>query len=117
MKTFKTLAVFAIVASTLFSCQSNTYDDISPKNVTNPTYAKNIKPIFDANCVSCHSQLGTGQYPNLEVYSEVKDGCENGNVICRIDQTCGGDVMPPAGRMPQKTIDLIKLWKSQGYAN
>lgn len=116
MKTFKTLGVLAIFALTLFSCQSNTYEDISPKNVTNPTYAKNIKPIFDANCVSCHSQGGTGQYPNLETYEEVKVASENGSVICRIDEICG-QVMPQAGRMPQNTIDLIKLWKSQGYAN
>jgi mono/diheme cytochrome c family protein len=117
MKTLRTLAIFAIFALTLFSCQSNTYEDISPKNVTNPTYAKNIKPIFDANCVSCHSDGGSGQSPNLETYEQVKNGCENGKVICRIDDQSCGEVMPQAGRMPQSTIDLIKLWEAQGFVN
>lgn len=117
MKTYKTLIFLSFVVLTIFSCQSSTYDDISPKNITNPTYAKNIKPIVDANCISCHSQGGTGQYPNLETYLELKDGCENGKVICRIEgQTCG-EVMPQSGRMPQSTIDLIKLWKAQGFLN
>lgn len=117
MKTYKTIAVLSFVASIFFSCQSNTYDDISPKNVTDPTYAKNIKPIFDANCISCHSQGGTGQYPNLDTYADVKEACDNGNVFCRIEQPTCGEIMPQSGSMPQKTIDLIKLWKSKGYTN
>ena len=116
MKTFKTLIVLCIVAL-FFSCQSNTYEDISQKNVTNPTYVKNIKPILQANCTSCHSQGGTVLYPNLETYDNVKGACENGQVICRIEGLSCGAVMPQSGRMPQKTIDIIKLWKAQGYLN
>ncbi|MBC7440788.1 MAG: hypothetical protein H7250_12505 [Flavobacterium sp.] len=117
MKTYKTLLFLSFVVLTLFSCQSSTYDDISPKDVTNPTYAKNIKPIVDANCISCHSQSGTGQYPNMETYSDFREACANGKVICRIEGTSCGEVMPQSGRMPQSTVNLIKLWKAQGFIN
>ena len=117
MKTYKIIAFFSFIVLTFFSCQSNTYEDISPKNVVNPTYLANIKPIVQANCLSCHSQSGTGQYPNMETYSEFREACANGDVICRIEGTSCGEIMPQGGSLPQSSINLIKLWKAQGFIN
>lgn len=99
----------------LSSCESNTYKEISV--VANPTYSANVGPIIKSNCLSCHS--GGSQFPNLETYAEVKDATLNGNLLCRIDDpsVCFGSIMPTSGRMPQTTIDLIKLWGVQGYVN
>lgn len=108
--------VFLIISIGLFfaSCESNAYGDISV--VTNPTYNANIGPIIAATCAGCHS--GNSQYPNLENYNQVKEAAENGNLLCRIDQSesCGS-VMPQSGAMPQSTINMFKLWASQGYNN
>ena len=96
------------------SCESSTYGDISV--VANPTYNANIGPIVKASCSGCHS--ANGQYPNLETYAEVKDAAQNGNLICRIDQSQAcGRVMPQSGAMPQTTINMFILWQNQGYAN
>lgn len=106
--------LIVIVALVLNSCESKTYEDIS--GVTNnPTYTKNIGPIIASNCLSCHAN--GSQYPNLENYTEVKEAITEGILICRIDDQSCGSVMPQSGRMPQTTIDLIKLWVSQGYVN
>ena len=110
------IAVMAMIAFVFNSCESKTYDDISEK-AEKPTYTKNVGPLIASNCISCHSN--DSQYPNLETYVEVKDAIENGNLICRIDKPsdCDGSIMPQQGRMPQSSIDMVKLWRDQGFIN
>jgi hypothetical protein len=112
----KKIKIFLMILSTVFmvSCTSNTYQDISAPN-TNPTYTKNIEPIIKANCTSCHSG---GQSPELTSYSFVKEATQNGELICRIDQTQAcGRVMPQNGAMSRNTINMIILWQQQGCIN
>jgi len=113
----KKIKIVLMLMATVFivSCESNTYNEISVIS-TNPTYTANVAPVVKSNCLSCHS--GGAQFPNLETYAEVKDATQNGDLICRIDQTQAcGRVMPQSGAMSKQTIDMIKLWQSQGYAN
>jgi len=112
MKKIKIITI--LIASILIvSCESNTYNEISV-TVSNPTYTTNIEPVIKANCIGCHAAGGT--FPTLTTYAEVKASTSTGKLICRIDQSCGS-VMPPSGAMTTPTIDMIKLWKQQGYAN
>jgi hypothetical protein len=106
--------VLMIMASAfIVSCESSTYNEISV-TATNPTYTANVEPVMKANCISCHSVGGT--FPTLTTYAQVKASTSTGNLICRIDQLCGS-VMPPNGAMPKQTVDMIKLWKQQGFVN
>lgn len=103
------------------SCESNTYEEISKSNIdfvkdTNPTYDKNVSQIISSNCVSCHQPGTVNQFPYLRNYNEVKEAVANGDVLCRIEGSCG-NIMPQSGKMPQQNIDIIKLWKDQGYMN
>lgn len=101
-------------AITLFtSCDSHTYEEAAGPAVTNPVYTTNIKPVFQNNCVSCHSQA-YGQEPYFETYDQVKEETLNGDVVCRIDDQSCGSVMPTTGRMAQPSINLIKTWKANG---
>jgi len=110
----KTIIVLILVAGAfIVSCESNTYNEISV-TATNPTYTANVEPVIKANCISCHSAGGT--YPTLTTYTQVKTSTSTGNLICRIEQTCGA-VMPPNGAMSKQTVDMIKLWKQQGFVN
>ncbi len=106
-----TIITLVIVGIVIGSCESTTVQEIQPV-VTNPTYNSNIKPIFAAKCVSCHS--ANGESPALTNYAEVKDAMENGDVQCRIEHLCG-EVMPPSGKMQSVFIDMINNWKDQGY--
>jgi hypothetical protein len=117
MKTFKIILIVAI--GTFFgSCESNSFQELTPVlTVTNPTYTKDIAPILTSNCISCHSG---SQSPNLTSYAVVKAKTDTGSLICSIDDptSCGVNIMPPTsngGRMAQAKIDLIKLWKTQGF--
>lgn len=101
-----------LVGIVIASCDSNTIQEIQPV-VTNPTYNANVKQVFSAKCVSCHTASGN-QYPALANYNQVKDAIENGSVLCRIENQCG-DIMPPSGKMSQTIIDMINNWKNQGY--
>ena len=112
MKKFFLLA-FVLIAVLITSCTSRTIQELQPPitSSTVVTYNNQIKPIFEAKCVGCHGS----QYPPLENFAEIKDATQNGQVICRIDDQSCGQVMPQNGRMIQQNIDLIKLWKTQGY--
>lgn len=105
-------------AAFLVSCTSRTYEEISETETSNsPTYTSNIEAIITANCVGCHS--AGGRFPTLETYDQVKDATQNGNLICRIDQTqaCGSVMPAGSGPMPRQTIDMIILWQQEGYKN
>jgi len=115
MKTLKIIFVLMITFYVGFSCDSVTYDEIS-RDVANPTYSSNVKPIIANNCLSCHSTAGA-QYPTLETYVQVKESAEIGSMICRIDDQSCGAVMPQSGRMPQTNINTIKKWAAKGYPN
>ena len=115
------IVLVLMISALIISCNSNTYEEISGTNiaaeiVSNPTYEKNVKQIVANNCTSCHSPSSIDQQPYLRDFNEVKGAIINGSFICRIDGTCG-QIMPQSGRMSQTTIDLIKLWKTQGFVN
>ena len=111
----RNIKIFLMLISAVFlvSCESNTYDQISLP-VTNPTYGVNIKPVITANCSGCHS--AGEQSPTLVTYDQLKTAIVNGNVLCRIDGSCGA-IMPQGGKMPQGTINMIKLWAANGFVN
>ncbi len=106
------LALIIVLGSVFNSCESNTYQEIS-QVVANPTYTKDVEPIIRSTCSSCHGS----NFPSLQNYAEVKEATDTGNLICRIDDQSCGAVMPQQGRMPQAIIDMIKLWRDQGFVN
>ncbi len=111
MKKYIYLAALVIPALAYLGCDSTTYQEIAD-DTANPVYNIHIKPIIENNCASCHNPEN-GQQPYYQTYEEVKTVTLAGPLICRIDETCGS-VMPPTGRMPQTTIDIIKRWRDQG---
>ena len=115
MKNLKIIALILLVI-TVTSCESNTYEEVSGV-VANPTYTKNVQPIISANCVRCHNSGASSQSISLENYVDVKAAVNSYGLICRIEGSNCGDVMPQSGRMPQTTIDLIKRWVNQGLIN
>ena len=118
MKTIKKL--FLLLGFVfLISCTSNTYEQISPKLDANtiPTYVKDFKPLIESKCIGCHgAATSQAQYPPLDTYIQVKTATEAGNILCRINGACG-EVMPPSGKLPQTSIDIIKKWSVTGYTN
>jgi cytochrome c5 len=116
------IKTFIILFSILFvSCDSKTYEEVA--TVANPTYTKNIKPLFQSKCTTCHSPTATtDQEPYLTTSDEIKSAIENNSLECLIDDPTqcfynASSIMPPTGRMPQVNIDMVKTWIANGYPN
>lgn len=118
MKAIKIILSTVLMGLVIYSCESITYKELEAKSNTvpvaqDPTYTADAAPIFTDNCTNCHS-VANGQSPYLDTFEDVKSACLTGNVLCRIDESCGS-IMPQGGKMPQSKIDMIKLWASKGY--
>lgn len=98
--------------SSTTNTNTNTNTGGTTTTTSSKTFTNDVKPIITANCISCHN---TGmQSPILSTYTQVKNATSAGKLICTI-QANGCKMMPPSGKMSQANIDLILLWKSQGY--
>ena len=98
-------------AVVLTACESRTYEEISDNTPIAEvvTYNKDVKPIIDANCASCHSP-GVQALSN---YSQVKANIDN--VINRISRANGDPLkMPQGGSLSPSQITIITKWKADG---
>lgn len=85
-------------------------DDTPPAEVT---YQNDIRVIIQNNCNSCHSDPPRQNAPmSLTTYFEVVDAVDNRGLLGRINST--SNPMPPGGRMPAATRQLIEDWIDQG---
>lgn len=97
----------------LIACESRTYEEISDKTpiTEEVTYNKDVKPIIDANCVSCHSPGAQA----LTNYMEVKNNIDN--IIDRISRPNGDPLkMPQGGSLSPTQINIITKWKADGLS-
>lgn len=108
----------SIVLVALYSCDSNTYEDLEDPMVVvgNVTYDRNIKAIIDDNCIRCHAPGGQSEFRPLTNYQQVRDAVLTTNLLERIQKQNGDpDLMPKTGgRLPQNKIDLILRWNDEG---
>ena len=111
---------YIIFSTILFciSCSNNSEDDLIEPIVLNTTkYTKDVKPIIDNNCISCHGTTPSNGAPmSLVTYAQVKDAVQNRGLLERISREQGASgMMPNLGtRLPQSTIDLIIDWNTDG---
>lgn len=93
-----------------WACSADATQDLTAL-VTDPTYTRDVQPVMAAACTGCHA---TGdQYPALDSYLSVKEAAEMGQLVCRVQGSCG-EIMPPDGALPSNTTTMIGLWKDQG---
>jgi hypothetical protein len=115
--------IFGLCLSALiYSCNSKTIEEIQPTVIPivagfKPTYEKDFKPLLTASCVDCHSANGVMDQvsPYLDNYADVKASTQS-TLICRLEGSVCGKLMPKgASAWPKATIDVVKLWQTQGY--
>lgn len=95
----------------LVACESRTYEEISDATpiTAQVTYTKDVKPIIDGNCVTCHSS-GADALTN---YTLVKASIDN--IINRISRPTGDPgKMPQGGSLSPSQINIITKWKADG---
>ncbi|MGB3947285.1 MAG: cytochrome c [Bacteroidia bacterium] len=83
-------------------------------DATDYSYAKDIKPIFEAHCNSCHSDGGAGGY-DFTVIADVKKSAKNGELIGTIKWERGYPKMPVgASQLDDASIAKIECWINKG---
>lgn len=98
-------------------CTADTEGElIDPVQEGQITYQGEIKAIVGANCLGCHSSPPVNGAPfPLMTYPQVRQVAESGLLLTAIGRQTGElRAMPPPGRLPQATIDLVEKWIEQG---
>lgn len=105
----------------MLGCSNDSESDlVAPPTGSNGnqtiTYTGNIRTIINGNCVSCHANPPVNGAPfSLTTYTQVKNVAENGSLLSAISKQTGElRAMPPTGRLPQSTIDLVEQWIDDG---
>ena len=90
--------------------------DNDDNNDATVTFSANIEPIIQGNCLGCHSSPPRNGAPfSLVTYAQVSS--RSSGVLNTISKQTGEpSVMPPSGRIPQASINLIDQWIQEGLA-
>ncbi|WP_143542407.1 hypothetical protein [Robiginitalea sediminis] len=128
MKRIATTGVLCLLLIGMSCSGGDNEEGVPPENnnTNNPTpnpdpdtsadlsYADDIRPIFTANCNSCHGDPPTQQAPmSLTTLQEVISAVNDRNLLTRLNSA--SSPMPPAGRLPLATRQLIADWVDQGF--
>ncbi|WP_066754983.1 c-type cytochrome [Chryseobacterium glaciei] len=99
----------------LVACESRTYEEISDNTPITETvkYTQDVKPIVEANCISCHSATGSASYKPFTNYDQVKTNIDG--ILDRIQRQNGdSQKMPQGGSLSQSQINIFIKWKADG---
>ena len=82
------------------------------------TFAGTIKPIFQNNCVGCHSGSAAPNGVNLTSYAGAKAVAGNGKLAGVIQHSPGFSAMPKGGaKLPDCKVAQILAWINRGAPN
>ena len=98
-------------------------DNTPPNQVKDdPSYTADIRPIFNANCVACHS--GSGPSGNYDLSTRAgtlgtgSDSVPNvfagGASVSLLFTRLDAGTMPPSGRLDTTDIYNVRNWINQG---
>lgn len=90
------------------------YNNLNPCDTAEVSYANDITPLIEGNCVTgCHIAGGTGN-GIFENHASVKDKVDNGSMLQRV---VVAQDMPPGGGLTQCQIDQMEAWILNGAPN
>lgn len=102
------------------STSENDSTEIKTCDTLKPSFQQTIKPIFTNNCAQsgCHDQgTATAGY-SLETYERIKDGLQNGQVLCSIKHGGSCSNMPRGSdKLSSEKIRKIECWTENGAPN
>ncbi|GCD76699.1 hypothetical protein JCM31826_01810 [Thermaurantimonas aggregans] len=94
-------------------CASNAACDTS-----SVSFARDVQPILNDFCVSCHTAGAPSGGVVLNTYNGVKTVADNGKLIGSISHTPGFSAMPPSGiKLDECKLNTIKAWVNSGAPN
>lgn len=77
------------------------------------TYEKNIQPIIQNNCLTCHGSVNPSANLTLETFTQVNNAAQSRNLIQRLNNAT--NPMPPSGLLPAEQRALFDKWVQDGF--
>ncbi len=110
--------IYLVLVVLLVGCTNDSESDLvtPPDQGTEVTYNSQIRAIINNNCLGCHSDPTRNGAPfPLANFEQVETRALNGQLMRAISRQTGEPrAMPPSGRLPQATIDLVQQWIDEG---
>jgi hypothetical protein len=104
--------IFSSCSLALLSCTREKVTPIDQQCNTTISFANDVMPILQANCISCHDQGNASGGYDLSTYSAV---LANANAVVGSMKANSYQLMPLGGpALPDSTIQKIKCWIEQG---
>jgi len=131
MKKVLYLILLVFSAIIYFGCDDSiTVADIDNREIpdSNVSFSKDIAPIFELKCVSCHGNGGLEGGIDLTTWAGVVDPrivipgeADTSPLVWTIEQRAGFPAMPPIGSpflpLTLKQIQGVKTWIDEGAKN
>jgi hypothetical protein len=129
MKKFFFLLTGSILVS-LFGCNKDEGPFVYSTAISDSTimsFSKDIQPIFNSNCVACHTELHAklNLMPCCSYTQLTSSGYsapyidtitpENSNIYKHLKGVTS--IMPPSGKISEEQISKILIWIKQGGTN
>ena len=114
------IIMFLSVISLIIACKHDPQIKIPIKEDcenTNFTFVLGVKPLLDADCVSCH-QTGSYTGVELETYDEVKHAVDSNNLLGSIIHDGIASPMPQGlDKWDTCKINIFTKWINDGAPN
>lgn len=122
IRTLFKLLTFAAFIALFQSCYNDSVEELYPNPVecdtTNVSYANDVWPIFEINCVVCHSGAAPSGNFRLTNYDEISAIANGGRLLGAIKHENGYSPMPKGGnQLPSCDILTIEAWINEGTPN
>lgn len=121
MKRFFFGASLVVIVSVL--AQTSCYYDneveqygVTTCDTVSISYTADIKPIIEANCLSCHVAGGQQSSSPFDTYNSLKQYTLNREIVKRINGD-GVAIMPPSGSISNCDKLKIEAWVNAGALN
>ena len=122
MKTRKLIFLGLLALSiSIYSCSSDSEDDFVPATTQSGdpdpaglNYEDDVRSIVQSSCVGCHADPPVNGAPFALVNFTQVNQRATGMLNRMSLQSGAAGAMPPSGRLPQSTIDIIEQWIADG---
>ena len=122
MKKYALTISIAVTAVCVYLSSCKTKKEVKTACASSPTYTADVKSIFDANCMPCHSAEKHKHNIDLSSYETTKEASQGKNFLGAIRHEAGYDAMPPPPQPPLQdnkklsdaTIEKISCWIQNG---
>jgi len=107
----------------IFGCAKNNEEKLFPKDnsttcdTTSVSFSKDVLPVFQSNCSSCHSGSQPINGMDLSSYDGAVKVANGGRLLGAINQQSGYSAMPKDGKLSTCNINKITAWINKGKPN